>query len=363
MVFVTANWWRPTPRTTGRLHRVDPTTIFPADAVGFCCDQIVQYVPSIDRFIWFLQGNGYRLAVASPQAHHQQRRNRVDLLEPDADHLRQPAGTGFDYPDLAVGNNELYMSWDAGAGCPPAARPVSRSPGRRSPGSRRAERSRSSSPTRPTARWPGAATSSQDTGDEIFWAGHNSNSQMRIFSLQEGSNTYFWRDRDVSSWANNAPDLADARQPGLARRRTQRPGGNSSRNAVIGATRAGNQVWFALERRHRQQLPAAAHRDRDARPRQQLQQDAAGADLEQQLRLRLPGVRRRTPAPARSACRSSSAAAATTRTTWSDSGATSSRASRPQQRRHDPLRRLRHDPAGAGTNDNPETSSTRSATA
>ena len=45
----------------------------------------------------------------------------------------------------------------------------------------------------------------QNTGNEIFWAGHNSNSQMRIFSWAEGSNTYFWRDRNVSSWANNAP--------------------------------------------------------------------------------------------------------------------------------------------------------------
>ena len=51
----------------------------------------------------------------------------------------------------------------------------------------------------------------QDTGDEIFWAGHNNSSNMRIFSLKEGSNTYFWRSMDVSSWANNSPPLlADA---------------------------------------------------------------------------------------------------------------------------------------------------------
>ncbi len=45
----------------------------------------------------------------------------------------------------------------------------------------------------------------QDTRDEIFWAGHNSNSQMRVFSLKEGENTYYWRDVGISSWANNAP--------------------------------------------------------------------------------------------------------------------------------------------------------------
>src|SRR6516165_10267362 len=30
---------------------LDPTTIFTNDAVGFCCDQIIQYAPSIGRFI------------------------------------------------------------------------------------------------------------------------------------------------------------------------------------------------------------------------------------------------------------------------------------------------------------------------
>jgi len=34
--------------------RLDPTTIFPNSfAGGFCCDQIVTYVPSIDCFAWF----------------------------------------------------------------------------------------------------------------------------------------------------------------------------------------------------------------------------------------------------------------------------------------------------------------------
>ena len=28
----------------------------------------------------------------------------------------QPAGTGFDYPDLSIGDNYLYMSWDVGFG-------------------------------------------------------------------------------------------------------------------------------------------------------------------------------------------------------------------------------------------------------
>jgi len=66
VVFVTANTFAAYSTTGGSsFTQLNPSTIFPADAIGFCCDQIVQYVPSIDRFIWLLQGtNGFRLASA-----------------------------------------------------------------------------------------------------------------------------------------------------------------------------------------------------------------------------------------------------------------------------------------------------------
>ncbi len=68
VVFTTANWTAAYSTDGGvNFTQLDPTTIFPNDTVGFCCDQIVQYVPSIGRFFWLLQGNGYRLAMASPQ--------------------------------------------------------------------------------------------------------------------------------------------------------------------------------------------------------------------------------------------------------------------------------------------------------
>ena len=55
---------------------LNPTTIFDNTADGgFCCDQIIQYVPSIDRFIWLMQfstgangKNRLRIAAASPES-------------------------------------------------------------------------------------------------------------------------------------------------------------------------------------------------------------------------------------------------------------------------------------------------------
>ena len=78
VVFVTFN-----PNADGAAYSVDggstyttidETTLFPDDKIGLCCDQVVQYVPKIDRFVWLLQGlsveNGgegaYRLLEASP---------------------------------------------------------------------------------------------------------------------------------------------------------------------------------------------------------------------------------------------------------------------------------------------------------
>ena len=243
VVFITSNWFAAYSTNDGvSFPQLNPTTVFPADAVGFCCDQIVQYVPSINRFIWFLQGNGYRLASASP----------ADIINSGGTawtYWNLTPGVfgscgGFDYPDLSVGNNSLYMSWDAGfGGCTGGFQVVRTSlAGIQAAGTITVE---FTDPANGGMAW--GSHLSQDTGDEIFWAGHNNNSQMRIFSLQEGSNTYFWRDRGISSWANNAPtSTTPDSQDWLCKNFNGCTGGGAfPRNGIIGATRSGNQVWLA----------------------------------------------------------------------------------------------------------------------
>jgi len=90
----------------------------------------------------------------------------------------------------------------------------------------------------------------QNTLDEIFWAGHNNNSSMRVFSLKEDSDTYFWRDVGISSWANNSP-ISSTTPDGqnwvnfLFNPTTQNPGGGFPSNSVLGSTRVSNELWFA----------------------------------------------------------------------------------------------------------------------
>lgn len=247
VIFVSANW-RAAYSTDGgsSFTSLDPTTIFPADAIGFCCDQIVQYIPSIDRFAWLLQGgglSGYRLAVASP----------AQIIASGGTawtYWNLPAGlfgscTAFDYPDMSLGNGFLYMSWDAG-GCSGGLQVARTSfAGLQAGGTITIE---FTDPANSPMAW--GSHLMHDTGDEVFWAGHNSNKNMRVFSLREDSGTYFWRDVGISSWANNTPvtSLTPDNQNWinfLHNPTTQNPGGGFPKNAVLGATRVGNSLWFA----------------------------------------------------------------------------------------------------------------------
>ncbi len=235
VTFMTANWVAAYSTDGTTYHSVDPTTVFPNDAVGYCCDQIVQYAAGIDRFIWLLQGsNGYRLAVASPASVSSSGATSWTYWNLTTS-VFGTSSTSFDYPDLSLGNNSLYISWDAN--CSPSC-----SGGLQVARISLAELQAGGTITidythqsDSSVAWGSHLT--QDTQDEIFWAGHNNTSSLRVFSWAEGSNTYYWRDIDVSSWSNAAmssktPDGQDWLLFGF-------PG-----HSVIGATRSGSQLWF-----------------------------------------------------------------------------------------------------------------------
>jgi hypothetical protein len=236
---------------------IDPSTIFPSAATkdaagnwldgGLCCDQVIQYVPSIDRFIWLMQFcgaskatggscitgvNRVRIASASPQ----------DIINSNAtswtywDLLSSTFNLGnvmMDYPDLAVGDNSLYFSIDA---VQSNGLFVARIPLNQVQNSQTINIDYTSPANGNTCY---GAHLSQNTGNEIFWAGHVSSSKLRVFSLKEGENTYYWRDIDINSWPNGttASIAKDGTTDWLS---FGFPG-----HAAIGSARAGNSVWFA----------------------------------------------------------------------------------------------------------------------
>src|SRR5260370_25519178 len=141
---------------------------------------------------------------------------------------------------MSVGNNFLYTSWAGHGGLQVARRSLS---GLQAGGTLAVE----FTPLCGTPRGWGSHLM-QDTGDEIFWAGHNNSSSMRVFSAQEGSNMYFWRDVGVSSWAANSPLTSNSPDNQnwinfLMNPTSQNPGGGFPKNAVLGGTRVGNLLW------------------------------------------------------------------------------------------------------------------------
>lgn len=110
---------------------MDPATVFGAGPSNFCCDQVVRYSPAVNRFFWLLQGNcgtqdcrgthtidnRYRLAVASPEqisaAAHAGRSVEAVWTPYDlTQSLFGDHGVFYDFPDLGVGDQALYLTWD-----------------------------------------------------------------------------------------------------------------------------------------------------------------------------------------------------------------------------------------------------------
>jgi hypothetical protein len=244
VIFMSANWRVAISTDGGSTFTIlDPTTIFPNDAIGFCCDQIIQYAPSVDRFIWILQGTGYHLAMASPA--DIKNSNGTAWTYWNLTPSLFGKCNGPDYPDLSIGDNSLYISWDAGGGtgCTPGFQVVRTSlAGIQAGGTITLEFTDPANAPQSKV-WGEHLT--QNTGDEIFWAGHNGNTKLTVYSLKEGSNTYFWRDVGISSWANNAPTSTTPDNQDWLAKNFNGPGGNSfPRNGIIGAARSGNQIWL-----------------------------------------------------------------------------------------------------------------------
>ena len=225
---------------------LNPTTIFPNTlAGGFCCDQIVQYIPSIDRFVWLLQysrtggTNAYRIAAASPQQIINS--NCTAWTYWDLTSATFNLGTDWmDYPSLAVGNNFIYLSCDAanaGGGLLVVRIPLSEIQSSSTINMQYTNHADSVD-----AR---GSNVSQNTLDEVFWAGNVDNSTIRIWNMKENSGSYSWRDVDVSNWPNNnlasnGPNGNNWLDYNLTAAGWQFPD-----DAVIGITRRGNELWLA----------------------------------------------------------------------------------------------------------------------
>ena len=118
VVLYTGNWYTALSIDGGKTFQyIDPNTSFPDPPnLIFCCDQVVNYIPSIDTFVWLLQ---YGVRQGLPQADNIQRLAFAKTDDVAAGRWRlfdittQSLGVHgqfMDFPDLAVGANMLYVT-------------------------------------------------------------------------------------------------------------------------------------------------------------------------------------------------------------------------------------------------------------
>jgi hypothetical protein len=204
---------------------------------NLCCDQVIQYVPAINRFVWLMQTwpsgwvNGVRTDAAKNPIPSGNNRLRIVVVSPDDVRSWATGGgsswivfdlttgglglTGandwMDYPDLSVGNNFLYVSVDKivnNGGLLVARIPLSQLT---------AAGTINYNYTKP-ADIDGTAHGShlvQNPGDSMFWAGHNAQNKLTILNMPEATNNFSRRDVDINSYSNadyssNTPTPAPA---------------------------------------------------------------------------------------------------------------------------------------------------------
>jgi hypothetical protein len=237
---------------------LDPRSVFPSIPSGyggFCCDQIVQYVPGRDLVVWLMQffkassgahngANFLRLAVANTRDIATDAYTAWKYWDLKSDQTFGFKGSGLDFPDMAVGTNNLFISVDAGnngtPGSPPRGLMVIRVAlddlvARANP-----------LPLHwVNPKYGGTAIGShlaQTPGDTAFWAGHKDTSTLRIFHWPDGSSVFHWRDRTTQSYLNkNYSSTTPAPNPQDWMTKMN----SGTTDHILGATRSGNDLWFA----------------------------------------------------------------------------------------------------------------------
>ena len=207
---------------------VNPTTIFPQDDGGFCCDQVVEYVPEFDLFVWLLQYSG------SP--------NRIRIAVQDTEQLRSSNGTAWtywdftsgmlgtgtlDYNDMSFGRSNLYWTTQNGDGRVVIRVPLQQLDAR---GTVNFEYTAGTD-----ALWSHVT---HNADNAVYWAGHVSNSELRVFSMVDGQGSYSWRTVSINSWPNGT-------NTDLAPDGTDWMSFESWKHYVFGNALAGNDVWFS----------------------------------------------------------------------------------------------------------------------
>ncbi|HYL73857.1 MAG TPA: hypothetical protein VEU96_06605 [Bryobacteraceae bacterium] len=238
VVVYTGNWYAARSADGGQSFQfIDPFTAFPDPPnLGFCCDQVVNYIAAIDTFVWLLQygpkngveaDNIQRLAFAKTADVVAGRWRLFDITTKS---LGVP-GQFLDFPDLAVGANSLYVTTNIftpqgrGAGAAVIRIPI---------GSIDSGQVTALPFVRPDLNSPRVA---QNCGPRAFFAFHEDSSTINVFTWDEGRADPVQTRVEVARWipGNGFRSVLPDGQTWLDRADPR----------ITGATLAGTDLYFA----------------------------------------------------------------------------------------------------------------------
>ena len=237
VVLFTGNWYASVSTDGGETFKfIDPTsmqqTSDPA-GVTFCCDQVANYMPPIDTFMWLMQygpstgDNIQRLAFATSG---DVKNGRWKIFDITTAMLGIP-GFFMDFPDLAVGASFIYMTTNCfGPDGNTVGSAVVRIPFTSlAAGNPSIEKFVSMDLF--------AFRVAQNCQDTAYFAAHKDTSTLTVFSWPEGDSGPTSKDVPVARWIGTNGYIS--RTPD-GRRWLDR-----ADPRITGATLAGNELWFS----------------------------------------------------------------------------------------------------------------------
>ena len=188
--FMTGNWYAASSNDTGATFGfIDPYADFPE----FCCDQDTIYDSSRDMFIWYRAGmpsdGRFRLGTSSDTLSW----NFYDLFPDSID----VPNSFWDFPQLALSNNYLYVAVNVFNNTLPYTWIET------------VMLKLNLDDLKSGAGLSGEVVTSTDNfnfmpvqgaKDVMYFASHNSNSNIRLFSWDEATDSINYVDRDIIAW-------------------------------------------------------------------------------------------------------------------------------------------------------------------
>jgi hypothetical protein len=246
--------------------RVDPTMVFPAPIGGvLCCDQVMIYVPSIERFVWLMQHAasselgpaGFRLAVASPADVHTNFQTAWTYWDFTGANFGRN-GAQFDYPDLAY--TDHFLIGTINLGIPELDKDGKVVWGMEGRVVFRIDLTQLAAAAAtinfayvdPADLPLGSYQFShlaQHGADTALLAGHIDTATIRVLAISDAGNTYIFHDVKVAAWHGQDVTTTPTGEKEAVPYDSTGPDGTNwlarAGASISGAARTGNQLWLA----------------------------------------------------------------------------------------------------------------------